>query len=170
MITPFIIAAKKVNEKRETKSKDAYEKQAKNAGETLNAIDRVVTGERPVQTATKAVCGNLSEHIATPQEKENMTAAQRLKGGETARHVALEKFHRRQVRKEAQGYEQQENGKTLTARNRIRIGERPLRAVYKVNSTGKSRDCIPTKSQRREMTLRQRNKSGEAVRHVMKER
>lgn len=59
--------------------------------QNLNIRCRIRMGERPLISCGRALTGKLQTHFPTPAERKNMTIWQRLKSGESGRHIARDR-------------------------------------------------------------------------------
>uniref|UniRef100_A0A7R9VRT0 Uncharacterized protein n=1 Tax=Pseudictyota dubia TaxID=2749911 RepID=A0A7R9VRT0_9STRA len=170
----FVFLARKYAEVKDRKAQNAIAKQEN--GQDLTVADRFATGERIPVTAAKVVTGKSNDHIPTSEERRDMTTMERVKDGETFRHMAVgavkEKKAEREDRmdeREEEVFRKQEEGEDLTPGDRISAGEGVVRTAARA-ATGRMNDRIPTPEERDEMTRIERVVRGERVTHVLKDK
>jgi hypothetical protein len=145
------------------KRKESIAMEKQENGKPLNSVDRFACGERPVLTIVKFLSGRTNDHIPTREEKERMSPMDRLKTGETARHIVIDTLRNNRAKRIARAYEKQEEGNDLVStKSSIQLGERNIVTAIKVTQ-GHRNDHILTSEQRAEMATLQRVRTGEQI-------
>uniref|UniRef100_A0A7S2HZN3 Uncharacterized protein n=1 Tax=Helicotheca tamesis TaxID=374047 RepID=A0A7S2HZN3_9STRA len=136
--------------------------------EKLNAWDRFVAGERIPVTTAKVITGHCNDHIPTEGERRIMSSRERVRQGETYRHVFLDNMKHRMDERSRKAYQRQENGQRVTPLDRIATGEGLIATAVKV-TRGRRNDPLVTPEERAKMTYFQRIRSGERINRVFNE-
>lgn len=169
----FYAAAKVAKAVKTGEATISYDKQAQaaanNEDANLNSFDHYVCGERPPVTLAKAVQGKTNEPIPTKEERKEMSTTERIKSGETCRHIAVDNLTTRKQNKADKAFEKQATSSgDLNPVDRIVMGERKLLAIRN-GLKGNNDKHIPTPEERQDTSKWERLISGESPMHILED-